>query len=244
MMLPHALGPVRMASRMRGRAVLLAVALACAPGAAGPAVFGDDRDPAGAAEDWHRRILEWRDAQLLRMEQEARLRELEAERDRLIEEQRRVTEEAERLEARLRMLEARAGADPEPGEGPWISLVETVARRSEGPPRSVPPMTVVEARPAEAAPGRLVIRLEDAVFEARTADFAQERELLAHLEASAGRLDEEAQSLEKALDRTEEGERAAWREHIERLRRRAGDVRRSRAEVQAAFEAWRETRPR
>lgn len=204
---------------------------------------GDPNAPAaeglaGAVDVWYRQVLELRNADAVRLEQQKRLQMLEAERDRLKAEQTEKGAEQARLDREIGALKEQIAAGKAGGPGLRISLVETELREADAPPRAIPPLTVV----ADAAPGSgaaLTVMLDGRRYEATAADFSEEAELLAHLNAGAEKMEDEARRLEEALDRIAGEERAAWVSHIERLRRRAETLRRTRFEAEAAFAAWR-----
>lgn len=208
---------------------------------AATAVFAGDPPAAagiaGAVDTWYRQVLELRNADAVRLEQQKKLQMLEAERDRLKAEQTLKLEDQQRLDREIGALKEQIQAGKTGAPGLRISLVETELREAGAPPRAVPALTVVEDAPPGG--GAFSVMLDGNRYEATEADFAAEAELLAHLNASAVKMEDEARRLEAALDRIAGDERTAWVSHIERLRRRAETLRRTRSEAEAAFAAWR-----
>jgi hypothetical protein len=203
-----------------------------------PAVAPAGGGLAGAVDVWYRQVLELRNADMVRLEQQKQLQMLEAERDRLTAEKDLKLENQQRLDREIGALKEQMRAGKPDSPGLRISLVESELREADAPPRAIPPLTVVEDAPPGGS-AAFSVRLDGRRYEATAADFAAEAELLAHLNAGAAKMEEEARRLEEALDRIAGEERAAWVSHIDRLRRRAETLRRTRSEAEAAFAAWR-----
>jgi len=210
------------------------------------ASFGQEKIPAtdpskgmaGAVEVWYRQILELRTSDRSRLELQQKLQALETERARLKTEQELRESDRKRLDREIHALREQVKEEAPGGAALWISLVETTLLSETAPPQSLPALTVVEgAGQAEGAP--FVVNFSGRRFTATVADFAEERELLAHLKSNEAKMEEEARRLTDALVRVADDERAAWQAHIERLRRRADTLRRIQRETESAFAEWR-----